>query len=202
VLAKLRVETAAVAAICLMGASAACAQYTYDYTGNVFQFYNGAYTSSDSVTGTFDLSSPINATTPCAYTYAVTGCGLIESFSIKDGVQMITSLTATTFGGYVQASGGTQTTINGWNFTADAGTYNTVGNYWSNQISTDGSEDSGYYYVGSTLYQGANISDHGLWAAAPPVPEPPTAWLALSGLGVLGLFMRRRGRLDSLDAIA
>jgi VPDSG-CTERM motif len=62
--------------------------FTYDYTGNLFTSVSGAYTTSDSITGSVTLASPLTANMPLTNFTPL-------AFSFFDGVDTITDANAT-----------------------------------------------------------------------------------------------------------
>jgi hypothetical protein len=75
----------AVAALCV-SSLAAHADTVYNYVGPDFQYFDGPYTATDNVTGSFTVANPI----PPGYS----GLVYTSSFSFNDGVQTITNANA------------------------------------------------------------------------------------------------------------
>jgi hypothetical protein len=71
----------------LAAASVQAVPTTYVYTGNFFNIVNAPYTTSDRVTATVELASPLPANMSL-------GSVTPLAFSFSDGVQTITNLTA------------------------------------------------------------------------------------------------------------
>jgi hypothetical protein len=172
------------AAFILALPSMASSVYTYTYTGNDFESSpSGPYTDSDSVTGSFTLSSAL-------------GDNLVDapftpsSYSFTDGVQTFSSTsspaTEETFEVSTNASGA----IVAWSVSLGTGPPD------SDSVSTFTTEDVGMLDEGFGG-EGFNLGDAGTWAetvssggGTSPVPEPGN--VALIGLGLIGIGLVRR----------
>lgn len=179
-------------------AGAACARryvHLYLYTGYAFQETGGAYTSSDSVTGTFTVASllPLSSGTTLVPLTPL-------SFSFSDGVQTLTNNTPG-----IQASFSFYTGATGlpyeWSVDLIQLITPTLYNEISVQAHTGGTGDSGYYEFspggsGSIAFS----SFPGRWTVTDNVtstgaaPEPDSLVLAASGMLMAngGVWRRRR----------
>jgi len=153
----------------------AMATSVYTYTGNDFSDVTGPYTTSDSITGSLTISSPLaanlmfseNNVTPIAY-------------SFTDGVQTFTNNSALTdviFGFATDSEGN----ITGWLVSLSDGDD-------TNRIQT-----SGYVVLSLVDYainnsaEGQVVNEPGKWTIA---PEPGS--LLVVGAGLLAAGVRRR----------
>jgi hypothetical protein len=153
------------------------ADYTYYYTGQDYEFYNGLYTSSESVTGwvtltDFDVMQAIGPMVPVA-------------FSFTDGIQTIDSSNAISDFFAFQ--------LNDLNVLVDTvqltGSTGSIGEY------TGYDEVSYTQPSGVTSYATTGIDCYGDWSYpihTSAVPEAPTLVLVCTGiLGALGGLHRR-----------
>jgi hypothetical protein len=177
----------AMLALTLIGASGAiCAQETtYDYTGKGFTSVSGAYTKSDSVSGSVTLAAPLPANQ----------FGLVDatvvSFSFYDGLQTINSANADASQDLFEFGTDPTGAIAQWNIlieTSPGGAH----------ISTEGNSGGGGVDVGylNGASQGDNYSDTGVWAeqAASGAPELDPASTASALTLLSGLLLVLRGR--------
>ena len=164
-----------------VGVPTAEADVVYSYKGNNFTTVGGAYTTTNSLSGSFDLASPLSD-------------NLFEqdifptSFSFSDGVQTITE------------SGPTAATSYYFIFSTNATgaiTHWAIDMVASNNVDEITSYSLGtiiFDYGGSTFISDDSFGmslDPGTWTAATAVPEPSSIYLL--GFGLLGLaFMWRR----------
>jgi hypothetical protein len=153
-----------VAALFCLSGFAAKAAVTYDYTGLDFTRVIGAYTTSDSVTGSFTLASPLGDNLSLSVITPV-------SFSFSDGVNTITSANAS---------------ISLFEVNTDAS-----GNmiYWNITLSLNGADISTADGLGDLAgfggSSGGNHASGTMTLAATPVPEPGSWPLLLTGAGLL-----------------
>jgi hypothetical protein len=152
---------------------------TYYYTGNDFTFVTGLYTTSDSLSGTFSVSTALGDN---FYGYVSPA-----QFSFTDGVQTLTNNTpdidVPTFFVATDQYGN----INQWiiEFLVPT-TSATI--YTNGTPPIDGDSDDG-----STLTQGQadNTGAPGAWTAS-SVPEPSGGFLMSTALLALALLARKR----------
>jgi hypothetical protein len=78
----MRLQLSVAAALCVFSL-AAHADTVYNYVGPDFQYFDGAYTATDNVTGSFTVANPI----PPDYS----GLVYTSAFSFNDGVQTISN---------------------------------------------------------------------------------------------------------------
>ena len=176
--------------------------YTYTYTGQDYQYARGAYTTSERVTGSVTLASPLPANLSfisgnLIYPVAVS----VLSFSFSDGLQTITD-----------ASPGLYTTI--FEFATDAAGAPDEWQIVLEQSAVSGSTvyyngiTAGYLTAGFTEDLGSydalgggggpneayNQDDPGTWTLpVSQTPEPGSLMLAATGaVGVMLAGVRRR----------
>jgi hypothetical protein len=154
---------------------------TYSYTGNSFTDVSGPYTTSDMVTGFVTFASPLKANMPLT-------AETPSAFSFSDGVQTITSATATS-SDFIFATGPTGGIIQ---WLVEAETLGGVRVIESGDEGPGTSEDIGLMEVG----RGFNVGEPGVWAGAgASVPDSGSTILLLlpsvTALGVAGRQFKR-----------
>jgi hypothetical protein len=182
-------------AVLALGASAHAA--TYVYTGNDFNSFTepSAYTTSDSVTGSITLASPLPDGVD---TFNLVPSADIQSFSFSDGLQTLTNTNATgsSFAFETDASGN----ITFWQVTVFKGTVASDSIATVNAPTILGVFDDGVFQNSMGEIQ----KMPGTWtlmsSGAPGVPEPTTWAMMLAGFGGLGVAMRRRRKIADLAA--
>ena len=147
---------------------------TYDYTGNTFNFTIGSYTTSDFVTAMVTLANPLPANmAPTVVTPT--------AFSLSDGVQTITNLTA--LSSFFKFATGPTGHITEWDIEVQISGGRIGTNQQPNTETIDtGSSSSGF---------GEIIGNPGVWTrAAAPDAGSSFALLSLS-LTALGVAARQ-----------
>lgn len=165
-------------AACILTLPLMASSVTYTYTGNDFETVIAPYTTSDFVSGSFTLTSPLadnmaeSAITPASY-------------SFTDGVQTFSSAAPpaeVTFDVGTDASGNIDT----WVIELNSGPP-------SDDVVATSSNSSDFGELG-LFALGENIGDPGTWVMSGggglPVPEPGN--VALIGLAVVGIGLVRR----------
>jgi hypothetical protein len=179
-------KLAAAVAIALLAAGPARA-VTYQYVSGTYNVYAlGGYSSSDFITGTFEIATALSAN----LTINIDLAGSITSFSFSDGLQTISSSTP---GAYVQYFNGFKTDAAGnittWNVDVRVSGPYGYSNIYSSYPSAYGLH-GGCLSATSFCSSEARGSDSGgYWVL---VPEPARLALALPAL-LLGITLRRRG---------
>ncbi|HEY1934122.1 MAG TPA: PEP-CTERM sorting domain-containing protein [Acetobacteraceae bacterium] len=176
---SLKILAAAAAAqliLATFGLSKANADEILTYTGGDFTDVSGPYSTSDSVSGTIVLATPLGD--------SFTGYVTPVSFSFSDGVQTDANTNEGRFYFVTSASG----TIGTWQIYADANNYDNEIDTW-----TDGPRETYDYGYISASGEGSNTDTPGVWSISNPIPESGTIYLL--GSGLLGLLILRRYRL-------
>ena len=170
------------------------ADTVYTYTGNPFTYiYGSTFTSSDFISGSFTLSSPLGANLAIGTVTPI-------AFSFSDDVDTITNTTPNTYAdiavGTDAAGDITSWYIYLWNRNSNADI--------SSDVSASTQEDAADTGGPARLSTGA-VWVPGTWSvtstgpAPSPVPEPSTlSLLATGALGLIGTIRRRSGRLTRI----
>ena len=153
------------------------ANITYEYTGNPFTLVSGPYTTSDRVTGTVTLSTPLGDNMPLTAVSPL-------AFSFFDGIQTISNMNAS-FSGFEFATGSSG-----------------LPSQWSVDVQTAGGNDEiqtinvplnavDIADMGASIGQAAGSP--GTWSVSTaPVPDPGSSITLLSlSLTALGVAARR-----------
>ena len=168
--------TAAAALSFTHPASVQAVPTTYQYTGNLFTFASGPYTTSDFVTVMMTFASPLAANMPF-------GTVTPLAFSLSDGVQTITNVNA--IGSSFFFATGPSGLPSAWNISAHGllGGISTAG---GGSISPG---DLGHLQTGPA---GEVLSNPGIWMVGGQVPDTgSTLSLMTLTLMALGLVARR-----------
>jgi hypothetical protein len=193
----MRICHIAIAACLTLLSLPALADTTYTYTGKDFfsDGILGPYTTSDSVTGSFTVASPLPDNDPFPDVKFL-------SFSFTDGVQTITNLNS--YSPEIRIATDSSGNITDWYvylFSIDNHNNFIETEAFVDQFHDVNIEDKGndpIPGVGGTPGDGANSDDPGTWSsttdAAPTSPTPEPSTFALLSTGMLGLagIARRR----------
>jgi hypothetical protein len=154
--------------------------YTYDYTGNLFTSVSGAYTTSDSITGSVTLANPLKTSMPLTTVTPI-------SFSFFDGVDTITDANATSslFRFATNSTGITQ-----WYITLEFDPPGVVIqdiNTYSLGIGTGIYSDTGGYNQASAPFFGdGSVSNPGAWTGTVVPDTGSTFGFLLLSVTVMG----------------
>jgi hypothetical protein len=159
------------------------ADITYSYTGNPFTSVTGPpYTTSDRVTGTVTLASPLGINLPFGTTVTPL------AFSFSDGVQTITNLNANP-GSIFEFGTGPTGAITGWGIAVDTGAVlppDSIGTFL-NPFSPQGAFDRGHL-AGFSTPTGQVSDNPGVWTTVSAVSDTGSTlallFLSLTALGV------------------
>ena len=156
---------------------------TYQYTGNPFTFVEGAYTTSDFVSGMVTLAGPLAPNIPLTSVSPI-------AFTFSDGVQTFTNLTPSVDFSFAFATGPTGA-ITLWNVAVETSAQ-------SNLLTIrDGFEEPNDSGQISFNDRGFNISAPGQWTTLPAgtVADAGSTLslmtLTLTGLGVAARRFKR-----------
>ena len=174
----------AVAALSLAyPASVQAGPTTYQYTGHHFTFVSGPYTTSDFVTAMVMLAGPLGANMPLTQVYPT-------AFTLSDGVQTISNLTAT--GGFFYFATNASGAITEWNFYVREEP--TTGVIYSFSFRPNGPHlDAGV--IGPDGHGGYVFHLPGMWRTLDTVPDVGSTLslmtLTLMALGLVGRQFKR-----------
>jgi hypothetical protein len=188
-----RISIIALASLFLSVTGAKADTFTYTYTGNDFTDVSGPYTTSEKLTGMFNLSAAIPANHPFSDVSS-----LVLSFTMSDGVQTITS--AEGFVEHFSFSTDSTGAITLWlaEVTINPGT--------APSITTENFGVAALDMGALTNFlSGQNSGSPGTWTVTDttPVTEPGTLSMMFSGLLGLGLLVGvKRYRGNRLATIA
>jgi hypothetical protein len=184
----------------------ALADVTYTYTGNDFSNAVPPYTTSNSVTGSFTVASPLGANLALQQTPYL-------SYSFSDGVETITDLNAyLPFLENIDVATDSNGNITNWSVTILSNNDPTFNHIYTENY--HGSLDLIVTDLGDLLTpvspglasigEGVNFSDPGTWtsniAAPPPSATPEPSTFALLGTGLIGILttLKRRPNPEPL----
>jgi len=166
----------------------ALADTTYTYTGNDFTDLLAPYTTSDSVTASFTVTSPLGDN----YAYQEVAP---SSFSFSDGVQTLTNLNATPtrFDVGTDLNGN----ITAWNIDI----FDSSDDYIETDTGLNALGTFGVDTVGGFTALGQLFGDPGIWTSnisdPPPSATPEPSSLCLLGTGMIGALAAIRRRFTS-----
>jgi hypothetical protein len=178
----------------------ASADTIYTYTGNDFTTLANnttsanKFTTSDFVSGFFDLSSPLAANLPSGTVISPT------DFSFSDGVDTVSLANFSVL--TVQVGTDSTGKIISWNIDAESGSTFPLALIGTAKVTTlvadSGSEILGVSQFGQARMEGSNASDAGTWTSETvtgAAPEPSGLVLLGTGMaGLLGVASRRLRR--------
>lgn len=171
------------AAFALSTASPAANAVTYSYTGNLFTSVSAPYTTSDSVTGSITLDTPLAANLTSFTTVLPT------SFSFTAAGETISNTTpgsGSQFFFKTDAAGN----ITFWGATVFVGSVSQFSISTINAPTTYGVFDSIQH--GGGTEQGLVSKSPGTWSVAASVPEPQACALLFAGVIFVGAATARR----------
>jgi len=156
------------------------ADITYTHTGNPFTDVTGPpYTTSDRVTGTVTLASPLGINLPFGTTVTPL------AFSFSDGVQTITNLNANP-GSIFEFGTGPTGAITGWGIAVDTGLVNPP-----DSITTSPAFDRGHL-AGFSTPTGQVSDNPGVWTTVSDTGSTlALLFLSLTALGVAARRLKR-----------
>ncbi len=170
-------------AMALCAASPIANAVTYSYTGNTFTSVSAPYTTSDSVSGTITLATPLAANLTSFTTVLPT------SFSFTSAGETISNSTpgsGSQFFFKTDAAGD----ITYWGATVYVGSVSQFSISTINAPTTYGVYDSIQH--GGGTEQGLVSKSPGTWSVMASVPEPEAYALTLAGLILVGSATARR----------
>jgi hypothetical protein len=177
----------------LIGSSSAGASVVYNYTGTDFITVTGLYTTSDSVTGSVTLASPLGANFAISQVIPI-------GFTFNDGVQTIVDPSA---GLSFQFFFGTDAAgnINFWQVIVEIDTLSSTDSIRTCSACfrpPDASGDGGSVTGGGLAVEFGNA---GVWTLASSVPEPSTWAMMILGFTGVGFMAYRRKSKPALMAV-
>jgi hypothetical protein len=168
----------------------ALADTTYTYTGNDFTDLLAPYTTSDSVTASFTVTSPLGDN----YAYQEVAP---SSFSFSDGVQTLTNLNATLPPTRFDVGTDLNGNITAWNIEI----FDSSDDYIETDSGLNGLGTFGVDTVGGFTAHGQLFGDPGIWTSnisdPPPSATPEPSSLCLLGTGMIGALAAIRRRFTS-----
>lgn len=173
---------ASCAALAFSAISSAANAVTYSYTGNTFNSVSAPYTTSDSVTGSITLATPLAANLT-SYTTVVP-----TSFSFTSAGETISNTTpgsGSQFFFKTDSAGD----ITFWGATVFVGSVSQFSISTINAPTTFGVFDSIQH--GGGTEQGLVSKSPGTWSVA-SVPEPEAYAMCLAGMTLVGAAVARR----------
>jgi hypothetical protein len=167
------------------------ADTVYTYTGNTFTSATAPFTTSDSVTGSFTVASPLGANLPL-------GAISATAFSFSDGINTLSDTTSSVVSDFsieTDASGA----VTSWLIVLQVPGVMSITTVNEFGVAVEDLGGIGEDLSGLPLFGGSNEGDPSTWTmtttedpSPSAVPEPSS--LALLGTGVLGAFCTLRRR--------